>query len=826
MKRNILGFVILILTSVALTANAQNNTKNRYSVKGVLVDSITNEGEPYATIRIALKAHPAKPVKLAVTDTNGKFNEKLSDAGTYLISFTSVGKTPVQREFSLSDAQKDVNLGKIFTSEATEVLKGVEVVAQKPLVKAEIDKVTYSIEDDPDSKTNSTLEMLRKVPLVTVDGEDKIQVNGSSNFKVHVNGKPNNMMSNNPTEVLKSLPANSVKSIEVITDPGSKYDAEGIGGILNIITTGGGMEGYTVTLNAGVNNRGYNAGGYGTVQVGKFTVTGNYSYNHSDSPESYNSGIREDFTSDEFKHLTTGSVYKNKGDFQFGSMEGSYEIDTLNLVTFSMNLFGGGSKNRGEGFTEMQNAQHQHVYSYNTLRKSDYDYSSIGANFDYQRSFKKKGEYLTFSYRYSGSPNNSEAYTDFVDIKDYPYDRDFIRGQYYDSDSRSDEHTFQLDYTNPINKHHKVDAGVKYILRKNSSDSEYFKKDDNDQYQKDEDLTTKYDQGQDILAAYADYMLKTGKLGAKAGVRFEHTMMDVEYAYLPDRNFESSFNDLVPSASLTYQLADTKTIRANYNMRISRPGIWYLNPFRDISNPVSISYGNPDLETEKAHSFGLTFSSFSQKFNVNLSAGYSFVNNGIEHYSFMNNGVQENTYGNIGKTQRTRLSVWMNWNPGQKTRISLNGSGTYADFKSDSKELKVSNHGFQGSLYLNAQQTLPWNLRFSFYGGGSTPYISLQGEGSSYVYYGFSLSRSFLKENRLRVSISTSNLFNKYSTHSSERLTETFYSLDKSKYQQRSFGLNVSWRFGALKAQVKRTARSINNDDVKAGGNNSGGSSN
>lgn len=173
-------------------------------------------------------------------------------------------------------------MGKILIAEATEMLKGVEVVAQKPLVKAEIDKVTYSIEDDPDSKTNTTLEMLRKVPLVTVDGEDKIQVNGSSKFKVHVNGKPNNMMSNNPTEVLRSMPANSIKSIEVITEPGAKYDAEGVAGILNIITVGAGMEGYTVTLNGGASNMRVYGGGYGTVQSGKFTVTGNYSYNYQD----------------------------------------------------------------------------------------------------------------------------------------------------------------------------------------------------------------------------------------------------------------------------------------------------------------------------------------------------------------------------------------------------------------------------------------------------------------------------------------------------------------------------------------------------------------
>lgn len=823
MKHGLWLMLFIWMAGFSGNIHAQKNSQNSFMVKGVLVDSLTNEGEPYATIRISLAQNPNQPVRLAVTSDNGKFSEKLKEAGKYVISFSSVGKSTVQRDFTLSEAKPMADLGTILIAESAEMLKGVEVVAQKPLVKAEVDKVTYNIEDDPASKTNSTLEMLRKVPLVTIDGEDNIQVNGSSNFKVHVNGKPNNMMSNNPKEVLKSLPANSVKSIEVITEPGAKYDAEGIGGILNIITVGGGMQGYTVTLNGGVNNRGANASAFGTVQVGKFTVTGNYSFNHNDNPTDYSSSGREDYTSDEYKYLNSNYTGKNKGNFQFGSMEGSYEIDTLNLITFSMNMFGGSFKNNGAGSTEMLDAQREHAYSYQTLSRSKNGWSNIGINLDYQRSFKKKGEYLTFSYRYNGSPNNNEAYTEYEDVKDYPYDMSYLLNQFYDNDARTDEHTFQLDYTNPLTKMHNIDFGAKYILRDNKSDSKYFK-DRNGSYQEDEGLSDKFEQTQNILAAYADYQLKLKKFGAKAGVRYEHTFMDVEYAKIAEKNFNAEFDDVVPTFMLSYQLAPTRTLRASYNMRISRPGIWYLNPFRNTSNPTNISYGNPDLETEKAHSVGLTFSSFSAKFNINATLNYSFVDNGIERYSFMNNGVQENTYGNIGHTKRTRLSLWMNWNPGSKTRISVNAGGMYADYKSNEPNLKVSNNGFSGDLFLNAQQTLPWELRFSVYGGGSTPYISLQGKGSSYSFYGFSLSRSFLKEKRLTVSVNASNLFNKYNTFENETVTETFRSWSKSRNVQQSFGLNISWRFGELKAQVKKAARSINNDDVKSGGSGNSGS--
>ena len=262
MKHRLLLLLLFVFTAV-MTGWAQNSATPSYTVKGVLLDSLTQDGEPYATIKITKKGAPDKAVKMAVTGANGRFQEKLNvGAGDYVITISSIGKAPVTKEFTLKPSVRVIDLGTMLSAEANNELKGVEVVAQKPLVKVDVDKIEYNIEDDPDSKSNSILEMLRKVPLVTVDGEDNIQVNGSSSFKIHVNGKPNNMMSNNPKEVLKSMPANSIKYIEVITSPGAKYDAEGVGGILNIVTVGGGFEGYTATFRANARNYGAGGGGY------------------------------------------------------------------------------------------------------------------------------------------------------------------------------------------------------------------------------------------------------------------------------------------------------------------------------------------------------------------------------------------------------------------------------------------------------------------------------------------------------------------------------------------------------------------------------------
>ncbi|WP_321438746.1 outer membrane beta-barrel family protein [uncultured Bacteroides sp.] len=807
----------LILFLLCIMANAQSDKPVFFTVKGILLDSITKAGEPYSTIRISRKDTPNKPIKVLTTDANGKFTQKITEEGNLIISFTSVGKKVVSKEFSIKSNSTTIDLGAIYTKENAKELKGVEVVAQKPLVKTEIDKLAYNIEDDPDSKTSSTLEMLRKVPMVTVDGEDKIQVNGSSKFKIYINGKPNNMISSNPTEVLKSMPASSIKSIEVITNPGAKYDAEGVSGILNIITVGKGMQGYTATFNAGAGNMGTNAGAYATVQSGKFTVTGNYYYNHYKTPDDMTGySKREDYASDANKFLINNSKTNYKGNYNSGNMEASYEIDTLRLITFSGSLFGGDNRSNAIGKTEMENVSSEPVYSYNTTNDNKSTFMSINANVDYQRSFRKKEELLTFSYRLSGSPQTSNAYTYYTNfLKDVPTLNDL----HTKGDPSTTEHTFQCDFTNPLTKNQTMELGAKYIIRNsNSNDKYYIKTPGGSSYTEDEDISSKYRHLQDILAAYAGYSLKYKSLGFKTGLRYEYTMMYVKH-YNKEEDFDAHFSDLVPSANLSYQIGQTKTLKASYNMRISRPGIWYLNPFRNNSDPKNISYGNPNLDSEKSHSFELNYSSFTQKFNINLSLGHTFVNNSIESYSFIKDGVLNNTYENIGKWASTRLSSYINWNMTSKTRVYLNGSGSYNDFKSD--KMNISNNGFSYNLNGGLQQNLPWELRLSLYGGGSGSNISFQGKNSGYSYYGFGLNKTFLNK-RLTVSTYARNPFSKSINFSSTTETPSFRLYSETHYPQRSFGFSISYRIGELKAGVKKAARSIQNDDVKSGGDSKG----
>ena len=828
---------------------AQTGASATFIVKGVLVDSLTQEGEPYATLKIVKKNAPDKPLKMAVTDGKGKFQEKIPAlAGDYILTISSVGRTPVLKDFSYKVGEKVVDLGTLYSVEATNELQGVVVTAQKPLVKVDVDKIDYNIEDDPDSKTNNILEMLRKVPLVTVDGEDNIQVNGSSSFKIHVNGKPNNMMSKNPKEVLKSMPANSIKRIEVITSPGAKYDAEGIGGILNIITVGGGFEGYTATLSANASNNGVGGSAYATVKKSKLTVSANYSYNYSNRPRSYSDSYRENFESEDEKYLESTSSSKYKSNFQYGNLEASYEIDTLRLITMAVGMYGNGGKGNNDGSTTMYNALRDKLsYGYGSFGNSKSSWHSIFGNIDYQRVSKKnKDRMFTFSYKIDTSPESSESYTTYEDFKsdigttmDEIVERLRLKNYHSKGNTNTAEHTFQADYTTPIGKLHTLETGVKYILRRNTSDDQFYEAlGGHNDYQYSEDRSSNYKHLNHIVAAYASYTLKYKGFSFRPGVRYEHTKQDVKFIVGPGENFGANFNDFVPSVSLGTKIGKTQNLRFNYNMRIYRPGIWYLNPYFDNRDPMFVSQGNPDLDSEKSHSFDLSYSSFSTKFNINLSLRYGFNNNGIENISrlitepngenidgdpnyHLPEGALYSTYKNIGKDKNAGLSLYLGWNPTSKTRISLNGRGAYRDVKSP--EQGLHNYGWTGSLYGGVQQTIPFKIRLSLNGGGSTPYINLQGKGSGYFYYSFSINRSFLKEDRLSVGAYCSNVFEKYRSYNNTTIGTNFLSKNWGRYPSRSFGFNISYRFGSLKASVKKTSKSIDNDDVKGGGGNSGG---
>lgn len=832
MKQTLISMALILM--LALCAKAQN-TQHSYTITGVVADSVTHEGEPYATLTIARADSAAKPVKQALTDIKGRFSISSNGTGSYLLMVRSMGRKPMQRAYTVDATTRTIDLGTLLLQDGGNQLETVEVVAYKPLVKADVDKIAYSVEDDPEANTNTVIEMLKKVPMVTVDGQDNIRVNGNSSFKIYVNGKPNNMMTKNPKEVLKSMPASSIKKIEVITNPGPKYDAEGVGGILNIVTEGKGPEGYNATFSGRANNSSYGGGLYATVKQGKLTMSVNYNASSNHSPKGYTYSDRSQIGTDGTVTSSTVADGYTKGHSQWqgGDVEASYEIDTLRLITgsFSLSKFTSKRDALNTAFSTMP-ATGQRLYGYRSPSHSKENWDDYSASLDYQRSFSVKDRLLTLSYRLESSPSTSDSrylYTDREAADDWQTFIDRMRDQRMDGDENTMEHTFQIDYTTPFAKHHTWEAGVKYILRRNKSDNDRYNLGTGDKDETyDSDNSSHYRHHNDILAAYTGYGLTLDKWSARLGLRYEHTLQKVEYLLGRGTNFHKNFDDLVPSARLGYKFSDATNLSLGYKMRINRPGIWYLNPYLDDRIPDAISQGNPNLDTEKSHAVDLQFSSYNSKLTYTLTGTYRFVNNSIESVDRLVNDrnieglpnptgkdVIYSSYANIGHIQYAGLMAYANWTPITNTRITLNGSVGYSHM-SDGQSLR--NHGWCTNIDASLQQTFAktWIFNASYY--VQTPQPTLQGKEARYQWYNFSLSKSFM-DKRLTLTAYIINPFGKrYFCYRSETVADNFRTTASSSWCQLYYGVSVRFRIGKLKASVKHTERTVENNDVKQGG--------
>lgn len=835
MNARILLIIFCLLMSSLVFS--QSGTLVNVQIKGVVTDSLTSETVPFATVKLLEKTNPKNLIKAVAADENGKFQLSMNKKGEYLLSVEYIGKNTVTKPVVVGDV-KTVDMGTIYMDDSAHALSEVVISAQKPLVKVDLDKIVYSIEDDPESKTNNVLDMLKKVPMVTVDGEENIQLKGSTNFKIYLNGKPSNMISSSPKDVLRSMPANTIKDIQVITDPGAKYDAEGVSGIINIVTqSNSSMGGYTATVDARADAQGGFGGGvYASLKYGKIGFTGRYNYFEWKRPKGETSSSRESFIDDNNKFLYSNGTSKNNGTGQFGSGELSYEIDTLNLINIGFNRYYGNSKSRNLGsFVEMLDKDLNTQYQYDQRGNSKNTYGGTDINADYQRTFKKKDQLLTASYRLSLSPNDSESRTYIENGEGTLPITAVTNKQFTDADMK--EHTFQIDFVTPFKKiefgdkktlDHSLETGAKYIIRINESNSSYDKLVTPDTWEHVSYSSDEFKHEQDILAAYAGYNAKTAKWGLKAGLRYEATWLNAKFPINEEQNFKVDYSNFVPSATVTYQLRPAQNIRFGYNMRISRPGIWQLNPYINSSDPNNIQVGNPELDAVKTHSLSVNYGSFSQKLNFNLNMAYDFENNGIEQITTFDESVSTTTYSNISKRKNLGLSGYVNWSPTSKWNIYSNMSGRYTDLKAND-DTGLANSGFSGNLFAGGQFSIPWDLgvkdKSSFKGslrmgvniGAFSPDVNLQGSRSAFFFHGFNISKGF-NEDKFNIRLFAQNPFIKSWDWESKRATADFRDVTTSTNRMRNFGIAVSFRFGEMKAQIQKTKRGINNDDSMSGG--------
>lgn len=809
LKRTLLSGAFLlaaVLSGHTLTA------QEKLTFRGEVIDSAARRGVELATVSV-MDAE-GRAIKAFVTDANGKFENTVSARGDYRLAFAALGYATRTVDLTVSGPETD--LGTIELVAGVE-LEEVVVSVVKPLIRSEVDKIAYSVESDPEAPISTALDILRKVPLVTVDGEDNVLLQGSSNFRVLMNGKTSSMMNNKETfkQMMRSMPASSIRDIEVITNPSSRYEAEGVGGIINIITNRRVSDnGYNGTVGASASTQASLSGyTYVTAKTGKLTLSANLMGAYIDQRESTSVSHSEYFDQDNRHFIDNTGRNKLEGRIGQMQLEASYEIDTLNLITLSAWGALQDIDMLSSGETQIQNRLGDPFQHYTTRNLGRMKWSTLSGNIDYQRTFRKPDRLLTFSYKLDNNPEKSDTRMEVAGLLDYAsYQQHSI------DDTFMREHTFQVDYTDPINTKNTYEVGAKYILRQNDSDPQAWRRGgESDPWVEDLPRINALDYNQHILAAYGAYTYKLDKYSLKAGARMEATWNDgVSTDMHGETVFDNTLFNVVPYATLSYVPKSSNRYSLSYTQRLSRPAIWYLNPYVNTDDPERIRYGNPDLESEIAHQFSLAYGIYGPAHTLNLTANATFTNNPIQQYSWTNDdGKNEMTYLNIGSREYYGLSAYYSFRKGTKFTLTTNLSANYTSMENKG-ELAVSNRGWSGNGYLSLRFGLWKDGALNGYTQYMSPRVMLQGESSGYAVYGFSINQRFLKQ-KLSATIGVSSPFHKYRNNWNETNAADYFQRSDYRYPMRSFSMSVSYQFGKMNIQVKRARRGIKNDDVLSG---------
>ncbi|QXU43285.1 outer membrane beta-barrel family protein [Pedobacter sp. D749] len=782
----------------------KNNLQTEYLINGRVV-SINQHSIPYATVSL-IQVDINKSIQTIQTDTSGNFKFTANKKGDYLVKISAMGMDSLSVAITLSDA-KVIQLPDIVLTSSSTILRDVVVTASKPLIKQEIDRLTYNVQSDPEKDILSALELLRKVPLVSITGDDKIEVKGNSNFRILINGRPSSLIANNPSDVFRSMPANTIQSIEVITNPPSKYDAEGIAGIINIITNKKIEQGYNASVGAyynTLNQRGLNSSL--TLKTNKIGINGFFGSNWQDNPASTfkNSQLGTSFIN---TLSTEQGQMINSRNALYGNVEISYEIDSLNLITGTMGLNNSKNNQKSDQFFNLMNSQSiiEQSYHIDYSGKDNRKGNDFGIN--YQLGFpNKKDQLLTASYKYNESDyteNNTNIATQRFN---YPNND---RGQFNNSGAK--EQTIQLDYVHPL-KSLNIEGGAKAILRDNYSDFTYksFVPGSGDEVSNNTVNSFKY--LNNIYGFYNTYHLKFKKWGIKAGVRLEVTTINADFITVGSK-VDRTYSNLIPTIVFQRIFENQNNLTLGYTQRIQRPGIMQLNPFENKSNTLYWEAGNPDLLPVLNHNFELTYSNF-KKGSLNISVNYLFANNSVQQVAALGkDSVTRYTYQNIGKNDDLGFNLNFSYTIAKGFTVNANGRISYLWLTGTSNGQFASNQGFKGNTNVSFSHFLEkYNFRTSLDFGTNSPEIYLQGKSRSSYNSSLSLNKQFFNKS-LSISASVSNPFEKYRNWYTRFTTPDFTSDYNSRNNFRRFNFSVNYKFGGLKSTIKKNKRGINNDD-------------
>lgn len=820
-------FILIVFLGAAILTSAQGTQKGTGKISGTVIDSGTSQPVEFATI--ALTDATGKTIDGTIADAKGKFSiPKIAD-GTYTVSISFIGYETNTQSVVLEGKKNDINLNTIKLAEEARQLNEVVVEAQKDLVEERVDRTIYNAENDATTKGGDATEVLKRVPMLSVDLDGNVSMRGSSNITVLINNKPSTIMANSVADALKQIPADQIKTVEVITSPSAKYDAEGSAGIINIITKKNTLEGLTLNIDAGVGYRGSNLGLNGNYRKGKmgFSLGGFGRANYN-----IQGAFNNDQTNTDPETLETSQTIQtanNRSNGLFGNynLGWDYDINKKNSVTASIRYGLRNNTSYQDGLTSQTFQNGSTTPSISLLSDvTTKDLSgTVDLNFNYTHLFEKPQQEFSLLALYSRNDRNN----DFENIN-FDVSTEAINGRRKNlNDGLNEEYTIQADFQTPINNNQMLELGAKSISRKVLSNYSYFVASGSDgEYVEspNSNLTNQLNYNQDVLASYLSYTYsaKNG-YSLKAGARYEYTIINAFTQTEEDIDIPE-YGVLVPSFNASKKLKKG-TIKTSYNRRIQRPSIQFLNPNIQSSNIYSIRVGNPLLDPEYTNNFELGYSTFIKGTSLNFTGFVRNTNNAIQSIQKPEGAVIVTTYDNIGKENAYGASAFANISVG---KLSLNGGGDvfFADLSNNDPDpsRNASNSGwvYSGRLFGSYGLSKGWALQgFGFYRGRR---VQLQGYQGGFGIYNLGARKEF-NQKKGTIGFGLENFLAPSMKIRNATETPSINQYSTTVMNNFGFRVNVSYRIGKMGFdQPRKRSRSINNDDMKEGGDGGGGMDN
>jgi len=784
----------------------------------MVIDAAGGGAIEYATI-VLLSADGAKQITGTVSEAGGAFKLPDIPAGKYQMKVSFIGYEEISVPgVETTPKSPDLDLGQIKLGTDAVLLQGVEVTAEKALIENRIDKLVYNAEQDATNQGGDASDVLRKVPLLSVDLNGNVSLRGSQNLQILINGRPSTIFASSIADALKSIPADQIKSVEVITTPGAKYDGEGSGGIINIITKKKEAQGFTGTVNSSIGNLQNNGGLNLNALFGRFGLNGGMNGFWSWKRDATNNFLRTDLLNGSpIRELAQDGVAESGFLGLNGNLGAFYDFNAYNSINLSgrYNQF----RRTNEGFTDgiLRNFDTSDGTAFSRFNDGLNRNSGFDGTLDYRKTFPdQKDRELVFAFQLSGQNTLTENEVDQSGDLDR-YQRDLIN----ENDGLNLEYTGQIDYVHPVNDKLKIETGLKAVLRR--IDSDYFtqvKENDGAQFETDPRLTDLFQYDQDVAAAYLSTNIGLGdKWGVQVGARYERTTIGGEFRS-ENPEFKNEYNNFLPSLIVNRKLSAFSNLKGSYTRRIQRPSLQFINPFTTLADPNSLQIGNPDLEPELVDQYEVAYNTYIKGVVINASVYLRRTSDLIEPFLQLDdNGITSTTsFLNIGESDTYGTNVFTTFKLWKKLQLRLNvnygrynGSGLVNGERLERSANLLSGNG-GGSYSLNDK------ISFDFFAFGTAARQNLQGRNPAFSLFGIGGKYQFSKRTSLGFRIIEPFAANK--VFESDLEGASFRQVSSFSVPFRSVGISFSHKFGQIDFKAQNRRSRVKNDDQKEGSGN------